>query len=293
LRNQNADDPRNDGLASGSLLAPRASAPPRAANGIAMVDPQQFEAAAEPSAPSVQAEAFYASALRDLAGSGPAFLVGGTYAVSAYTGVTRATKDLDLFCRPGDHLRILARFQDLGYRVEIEDDRWLGKVRAAEDFFDLIFASWDGSFPVSEEWFEPAPQIELFGTKVRLVAPTELVWSKALVQRRDRYDGADIATIILKQHARIDWRRLLGYMDLHWEVLLMHLLNFRWAFPSERDAVPRWLMDELLARARLQLELPPPQTRICRGRMLSRIDYEPAVRDWGFADPDGNMEWKT
>jgi nucleotidyltransferase DUF2204 len=259
-----------------------------------MLDPQwTFEAAAEPKAPSVQAEAFYATALRDLSTSGLAVLVGGTYAVSAYTGIRRATKDLDLFCRPGDHLRLLARFQALGYRVEIEDDRWLGKVHGAEEFFDVIFASWDGSFPVSEEWFSQAPQIELFGSKVRLVAPTELIWSKALIQRRNRHDGADISHVILKQHDRIDWRRLLAHMDLHWEVLLTHLLGFRWAYPSQRDDVPRWLMDELLDRAKLQLALPSPQTRVCRGRMLSRPDYELAVREWGFAEPGCDTEWKA
>src|SRR6266702_2912537 len=70
----------------------------------------------------------------------------------------------------------------------------------------------------------------------------------ALLKLLHRYDGADIAHLILKQHAQIDWRRLLGYMDLHWEVLLVHLLNFRWAYPSERENVPRWLMDELIVR---------------------------------------------
>ena len=74
---------------------------------------------------------------------------------------------------------------------------------------------------------------------MRVIAPTELIWSKAFVQLRHRYDGGDIVHLILKQHDRIDWRRLLGYMDLHWEVLLVHLLNFRWAYPSERDHVPR------------------------------------------------------
>jgi hypothetical protein len=98
------------------------------------------------------------------------------------------------------------------------------------------------------------------------------------------YDGADIVHLILKQHERIDWRRLLGYMDLHWEVLLVHLLNFRWAYPSEREHVPRWLMDELLGRLERQLDLPSPRVKICRGRMLSRIDYESAVKEWGFAD---------
>jgi hypothetical protein len=99
---------------------------------------------------------------------------------------------------------------------------------------------------------------------VRVIAPTELIWSKAFVQLRHRYDGADIVHLILKQHDRIDWRRLLGYMDLHWEVLLVHLINFRWAYPSEH-------MDELLGRLERQLDLPPPRVKICRGRMLSQM----------------------
>src|SRR6266478_4258283 len=63
------------------------------------------------------------------------------------------------------------------------------------------------------------------------------------------------------RHDRIDWRRLLSHMDLHWEVLLVHLLNYRWAYPSERQNLPRWLMDELLARLGQQLDLPPALVR--------------------------------
>ena len=72
-------------------------------------------------------------------------------------------------------------------------------------------------------------------------------------------------------------------------MLLVHLLNFRWAYPSEREQVPRWLMDELLDRLEQQLDLPPPRGKTCQGRMLSPIDYEWAVKEWGFADvSEGN-----
>ena len=231
--------------------------------------------------------------MRELSTLGLPFLLAGTYAVSAYTGITRPTKDLDIFCKAGDYPRILAYFQSRGHAVAIEDARWLAKVRRDEHFFDLIFASANGAMPISDQWFEQAPQTELFGTLVRLVAPTELVWSKAFIQVRHRYDGADVAHIILKQHENVDWRRLLGYMELHWEVLLIHLLNFRWIYPSEREHVPRWLMDELLDRAKQQLELPPSRMKVCRGRMFSRTDYEIAIQKWGFADVGGEGEWRS
>ncbi len=231
-----------------------------------------IQAAAEPIAPSAAAEAFYAEILRELAKSGIPFLLGGTYAVSSYTGIARATKDIDIFCKPGDGARILERFKTLGYALEIEDERWLGKVFKGEHFVDVIFASWNGTMPVTDQWFEHARESEAFGTPVRLIGPTELIWSKAFVQVRHRYDGADIVHVILRQHDRIDWRRLLGYLDLHWEVLLVHLVNFRWAYPSERDHVPRWLMDELLDRLHRQLNLPAPRMlpTLVRARTIDR-----------------------
>lgn len=249
-------------------------------------------AAASPSPPSPEAEAFYAEALRELAGLDVPFLLSGTYAVAAYTGISRPTKDLDIFCKAGDLPRVLSHFQAAGYGIEIEDERWIGKVRRDGLFFDVICASPNCAMPITDQWFEEARQVEILGTLVRIVAPTELVWSKAFIQLRHRYDGSDIAHMILKQHEAIDWRRLLSHMEAHWEVLLMHLLNFRWIYPTERNHIPRWLLDELLERLRLQLDLPLPRMKVCRGRMLSREDYQIDVQEWGFADVGGEGEWR-
>ena len=265
---------------------------PRRYKGMHKPDPF-LEAAASPTPFHPEAEAFYTQALKELAALGLPFLLAGTYAVSAYTGITRATKDLDVFCKAGDYPRILDHFQTLGYAISIEDERWLGKVHKGEHFFDVIFASSNGTMPVNDAWFEGARSLEVFGTTVRIVGPTELIWSKAFIQLRHRYDGADVVHVILKQSAEIDWKRLLNYMEVHWEVLLVHLLNFRWIYPTERDRVPRWLMDELLDRLQHQLELPPPDMKVCRGRMLSRVDYAMAVTDWGFADVGGEGEWRN
>ncbi|ACA16195.1 conserved hypothetical protein [Methylobacterium sp. 4-46] len=252
----------------------------------------QIVAKAEPSLADPRAEAFYAEALGQLAASGLPFLLAGTYAVSAHTGIARRTKDLDVFCMPGDAPRILARCQDLGYRVAIEDERWLGKVFEGDLFFDVIHASPSGATPVTRAWFDHASTIDLFGQRLAIIGPTELVWSKSFIQLRHRFDGADVAHTILRAHDAIDWHRLLGYMEMHWELLLTHLLMFRWIYPTERDAVPAWLLDELLDRLDKQRRLPPPQMKICRGRMLSRVDYAIDVGEWGFADLGGEGAWR-
>src|SRR5690349_11795360 len=78
--------------------------------------------------PPPEAEAFYAESLKLLKESGIPFLLSGTYAVTAYTGIVRPTKDLDVFCKAGDYPRILAFFQERGYRIDVEDERWIAKV---------------------------------------------------------------------------------------------------------------------------------------------------------------------
>jgi len=85
------------------------------------------DATAKPTAPSAAAEGFYVEALHELVAIGMPFLVAGSYAVSAYTGVVRPTKDLDIFTTAGDFPRILARLKEHGYSIEIEDERWIGK----------------------------------------------------------------------------------------------------------------------------------------------------------------------
>lgn len=235
----------------------------------------------------VDADAFYADSLKILHQSRIPFLVAGTFAVNCYTGINRATKDLDIFCKAGHFPRILLHFKDHGFDVEIEDERWIAKVRRGACFFDVIFASATAVVTVTDAWLQESHPAELYGVPVQLTPPTEMIWSKALLQNRHRYDGADIAHLILRQSERIDWQRLLTHMEQYWEVLLIHVLNFRFIYPSERDRVPRWLFEELLQRARQQADLPLPQTKVCRGRLFSPEDYRVDVQEWGFADVVG------
>ncbi len=237
-----------------------------------------------------EAEAFYVAALELLQHSGIPFLLGGTFAVAAYTGVCRPVKDLDVFCKAGDYPRILAYFSGLGYGTEVEDERWIAKIRKGELFIDVIFNSTVAIAPVTDEWLAEGKTTQLSGLTVPIVSPTELLWSKMFVQDRSRYDGADIAHVILAQSDSIDWRRLLSHMEPYWEVLLVQLLNFRFIYPAERQRVPAWLLDELLSRLREQAGLPAPQTRVCRGRLFSRDDYRIDIAEWGFADVVGDSE---
>ena len=237
--------------------------------------------------PPPEAEAFYAESLRLLAESGIPFLLSGTYAVTAHTGIARPTKDLDVFCKAGDYPKILAYFQARGYRTDVEDERWIGKIWHGDHFFDVIFAMSNGVAPITDAWFEGQDTVEVYGAVAKITPPAELIVSKVFIQDRYRYDGADVAHVIYRAHDRIDWKRLLAYLEPYWEVLFAHLLNFRFIYPTERDMVPRWLMEELTARLGAQVILPPARVKVCRGRLFSPRDYVTDITEWGFADVVG------
>jgi hypothetical protein len=236
------------------------------------------------------ADRFYADSLGLLRDSQIPFLVAGTFAVNCYTGINRATKDLDIFCKAGDFPRILLHFREHGFDTITVDERWLAKVKRNGCFFDVIFSSTAAVVTITDLWFHESHPAQIYDVQVQLTPPTEMIWSKALLQNRHRYDGADIAHVILRQGERIDWERLLTHMEQYWEVLLIHVLNFRFIYPSERDKIPRWLLDELLLRTKRQADLPPPHIRVCRGRLFSPDDYRIDVSEWGFADVVGPAE---
>ncbi|HEY5712708.1 MAG TPA: nucleotidyltransferase family protein [Allosphingosinicella sp.] len=237
--------------------------------------------------PPPEAVDFYVESLKLLVESGVPYLLSGTYALSCYTGITRPTKDLDVFCKPSDAPRILAFFKERGYRIDIEDERWIGKVWRGEHFFDVIYNMSTASIPVTDQWFREEYEVEIYGTNVRITPPTQFVLSKLFLQDRYRYDAADVVHVILKKHDEIDWRYLLDSMELYWEVLLIHLLNFRFIYPTERECIPRWLFDELTGRLRTQADMPAARMRICRGRLFSPRDYITDITEWGFADVVG------
>ena len=115
-----------------------------------------FEAKASPTLKNPEAESFYVEAIRELSELGIPYLLAGTYAVSAYTGITRETKDLDVFCKAGDYPRILAWFKERGYEIGVEDERWIGKVFSGKHFFDVIFNFSTADVPITDDWFEDA-----------------------------------------------------------------------------------------------------------------------------------------
>lgn len=233
---------------------------------------------------SENAEKFYEQVLNTLLKHKIPFMVAGTYAFSAYTGIRRETKDFDIFVKGGNYQKILEILKNEGYRTEITDARWLAKVLKNGEFVDIIFGDISGLRSVDETWFGYAPTSTILDKTVKVLPVEELIWSKSYRMDREKYEGPDINHLILAEGENMDWKRLLQRMDQHWELLLGHLINFRFVYPSERKIIPKWLMIELLERVHQQFRLPSPKDKICRGPLLSRYHYTVDIDNWGFQD---------
>ncbi len=228
-------------------------------------------------------EEFYRSSMRSLQEARIPFLVGGAYAFSLYTGISRHTKDFDLFVRPADLEQALAHFREDGFEAEETFPHWLAKVKCGDDCIDLIYRAGNGMCEVDDAWFERARQEEVLGFPAALCAPEEIIWMKAYVMERERFDGADVAHLIQSCAERLDWSHLVRRFNSHWRVLLAHLVLFGFIYPSERNRIPSSIMSGLLQRTQEELSS-TPDDRVCRGTLLSRAQYLVDVQERGYSD---------
>ena len=234
--------------------------------------------------PSRHASDFYKRVILVFQEKGIDFLVGGAFAFVRYTGIGRDTKDLDLFIRRADWDAVTTALAEQGITTELTFPHWLGKVyggRQREFFVDLIFSGGNGVAEVDAEWFAFAVRDESLGFPVRLMPVEEMIWSKAFLMERERFDGADVLHLVRARQHEINWPRLLSRFGEHWRVLLSHLVLFPYVYPNQ--PAPQQVIDELLDRARSETKA-DEGIRLCRGPLLSRAQYLVDVERWNYVD---------
>lgn len=226
---------------------------------------------------------FYTEAIALLNQHEIPFMLGGGMAMFHYTGIVRETKDIDIFCKSSTYPAILKLFAQHGFDTELTDVRWLAKVFRQQHYMDIIFNTVNNICVVDDLWLEHAPSGQYEGLDVRFVPAEELAWCKIFVQNRERYDGANVNHLFLKQGKDFDWKRLLYRLDHHWHLLLSQILIFQFVYPADfMEIVPRWLFDELMARAQDQYQLPTPQEHVCRGPIIDQTQYQIDIKEWNY-----------
>jgi hypothetical protein len=246
---------------------------------------------------SEETKAFYREAMRALDEAKLPFLVGGAYAYARYTGITRHTKDFDVFVHPRDFDRALEVFARKGWQTERTFSHWLGKGYQGEDFVDVIFGAGNGVARVDDLWFEHAVRETVLDYPTRLIPAEEMIWSKSLIMERERFDGADVSHVLHSRAREMDWDRLLRRFDPNggWRVLLAHLTLFGYIYPGDASLIPNRVIETLTDRLRCETAEPPAagDEKLCRGPILSRSQYLIDTHLWGYRDarlqPLGNL----
>jgi hypothetical protein len=252
----------------------------------------------QPAGLSPETADFYREAMATLEAAGVPVLVGGAYAYARYTGIVRHTKDFDVFIKPGDFDRALDAMARKGWKTDRTFPHWLGKAYHGDDFVDLIFSSGNGVAKVDDLWFEHAVEETVLDRPARLVPAEEMIWSKAFIMERERFDGADVAHVIHSRAADLDWDRLLRRFEPHggWRVLLAHLVLFGYIYPGDAQLIPGRVLSALAGRLSGDASNDPENEedeRVCRGPILSRSQFLVDTLRWGYVDarlrPEGSM----
>jgi hypothetical protein len=212
------------------------------------------------------------------------YVVTGAYAIYEYTGIYRETTDLDLFAAPEHVIRAMQALREAGFKTRLEAPHWLAKAKKGDLFVDLIFGMGNGLALVDEDWYRFSRPAILAAHQVRVAPPEELIWHRLFISERHRQDMADIVHLILGTGDRLDWQRILHKTGEHWPLLLAQLLMFNYIYPEIQERVPAWALEDLLERARADINRPRSGAAVTRGTLVSRFSFAIDVHEWGMRD---------
>jgi len=226
----------------------------------------------------------YSEAIKILNESRIPYVLSGAFALHAYTGLWRNTKDLDVFIRPGNLDAALAALAKAGYETEILEAHWLSKARKEPYFVDLIFGMANGRVEFDDDFVKSDKGIEVAGEQAPLIRLEELIVSKVFIAVRDRFDGGDIAHLIRCTEGKVDWERIANRLGQFRILLLWHFIFFNFVYPGHASYIPQGLMSELFDQVRAG-SWSTARDRVCFGTLLDSFSFAVDIIDWGYTDP--------
>lgn len=201
--------------------------------------------------------ATYRSAMEAMRSAGIPFMLGGGFALAAFTGRWRDTKDIDFYVHPGDrHSAITALtragFEDY-YAQRPYDRNWIYRSMKDNRIVDVIWSMANQRAQVDQRWFERAATMRIRGEALLVVPPEEFMWCKLYILQRDHCDWTDVFNLLYIAGAKIDWGHLLGRLENDVPLLQALLLIYRWLCPRCAKRLPRSLWR--------RLKMPPGSAR--------------------------------
>ena len=193
--------------------------------------------------------AVYLQAIRQVRALNIPFAFGGAFALAAYTGSLRNTKDFDFYVRPSDREAMIRALTIAGLEDHFDrlpyDRSWIYRASRGEIIVDAIWAMANHRAAVDDHWVSRGPEVTLRGERLRVIPVEELIWSKLYVLQRDRCDWGDVFNLLDAQVRSVDWERLLNQMGDDQPLLAGALVVFAWLAPERVDEVPATIWSRL------------------------------------------------
>ena len=213
------------------------------------------------------------------------YVVGGAFALHWYSGYHRQAKDLDFFVLSEDSGWAMRVLEGVGFKVWRKHPEWMAQATMGSAQVDLIYGMGNWLDFVDRAYFHKARRGLVLDLPSWIMAPEEMIYCKAFVASRDRYDAADLQHLLVATGGSLDWERLYRRFGEHWEVLLSHLIMFRYIYPSHRDLIPGEVMDHLLGLLEETRRQPWSRGKLCRGFLVDgNGGYRLDVEQWGYRD---------
>jgi hypothetical protein len=231
----------------------------------------------------------YRRALQALNDASVSYVVAGAYAIYEHTGIYRQTKDLDIFVEPETVVAAARALKDAGFVMRLEDMHWLAKGFVGDKFVDLIYGMGNAIAFIDAGWVKHSRSGVLAAQPVRIAPAEELIWHRLFINERHRHDMSDVVHLMLCVADVLDWERLMARVGEHWPLLLAQLQMFSYVYPGYRTNVPSWVLEQLIEQARANVGRDEEDADVTRGTLISRFSFAIDVREWGFADPRGDM----
>jgi predicted nucleotidyltransferase len=136
----------------------------------------------------------------------PYALIGGL--ASAVLGRPRCSSDIDFLVAPDCAQRALDAFTKAGFETEITNPAWLYKAFAGGILVDLLFKT-KGDIYLDDEMLRRASHYSFLGTRVRVIAPEDLIVVKAIVHDEETPRHWHDALALLRR-GDLDWDYLVA-----------------------------------------------------------------------------------
>lgn len=216
--------------------------------------------------------AIYAAAIDALRRAGIRFLLGGGFALAAYIGRWRNTKDIDFYIMQTDRDAAVealtkAGFGDLFPQLPY-DRKWIYRSTRDGVIVDIIWAMANQRAQVDDVWFARAPVIKVRDAALPVVPVEEFLWCKLYIMQRDHCDWTDVFNVLYAAGPQVDWEHVLKRAGEDWPLLKGLLTVFGWLCPGSARELPEWLQQKL------QLPEPTPSSENRdRVRLLDSRDW--------------------